>query len=341
MSRVTSALSYLCKQLFIDNKKATSGFFHEKKLIIQNISSDACHLNLKNMAMACLIMHKTKIDNEDGDVSVVFSILPLEIKNFILMASKKHNIPPVGSLELFFFKNYYMDLNVIHPIYSWVESEYTSYFNDFFRIPILIEHYASDVYSHIDNQLNDHLVFLNSLLKTIDQVRDLFKDVKIQSQKAISVFHEKIQPFMTWGGGFNGDNNIYIGASGTMSPFFNVLHEFFGIESSSLMQCMLIKSRGYMTKNDRERIHLAREYGREIRTGLKGTFGIEQYNLCVKTFYSLRQLHTKIAVKTVKKADDRYASTGMTTRIDNYHQTLDAFKQLNLDTRDSRFSEEK
>jgi len=138
---------------------------------------------------------------------------------------------------------------------------------------------------------------------------------------------------MVWGGYFDDDNNTYIGASGTMSPFFNFLHEFFGVSSHSPMLNVLIDSRRYMSIQDRDRIISAGQYGSIIRGKLTTASDNELYNLCVKKLYSLRQSHTKIAIKTIKRADESYISTEMTTKIDNYKKTSNEFRQLNQDTR--------
>lgn len=335
MSTTQDVLQHLCQQLFHKGQAADSYFFaHENKntLLIRREKEDC---TLKNMSMACLILHKARIDNKALTSDTLFRMFPVTIKELISRTALIEDIPPVGSLELFFFQNHSIINNRIQPVYSWVPDADRLYFDCFFQAPIQTELAASPLYTLSDAASHNHRQVLDAVMLAITTTIDIFNNKTLHSPESIAIFMEKIQPFMTWGGEFDGDGECYIGASGTMSPLFNYLHDFFDIQSESPMNHILLHSRKYLANADRLRIQTAKEYGECIRQQLTNKASIEKYNACLAAFFRLRQMHSKVAMKAISRCPHDYQSTGLTTRIDNHAETLASFRQLNADTRRS------
>jgi hypothetical protein len=268
----------------------------------------------------------------------LWEYFPLNLKKIIKNTSLLIGLPPVGSLELFFFNNYQEVDSEIKPIYSWVDDVYLEDFHGFFRVPILTEKIATPFYKLLMEEGGDskNYSLLSTCYNTIKNVNKLFIETLPQSESSIYIFNTQIQPFMTWGRDFDGDNNIYIGASGTMSPFFNIMHDFFNISSKSPMNNTLIHSRAYISDADLKLICKAGVIGKNIRLNLSNDSLNDVYNECVNSFYSLRQLHTKIAMKSIRKASAEYVSTGLTTTLSNIDESLFSFRELNNDTRQAK-----
>lgn len=329
---ISTILNKSCDALFVKKHMANRCFLYKLTEELDSVTVSENDFTQKNMALGCLIMHAAKMHCIHDDFWVIF---PRKIIEIIKKTSALTGLPPVGSLELFFFNNYQEVNDEIYPIYSWVENSYIDDFCGFFRIPILIEKKAIKFYALLNDEYDDskcHSI-LSACYNTINNIIKIFIENLPQNESSIYTFNTQIQPFMTWGRDFDGDNNVYIGASGTMSPFFNVLHDFFNITSQSPMNKTLINSRRYINPRDLELIRKASVIGNNIRLSIRNGELSCQYNECVNSFYSLRQLHTKIAMKSIKRADCEYLSTGLTTSINNIDESLFSFRQLNKDTR--------
>lgn len=132
------------------------------------------------------------------------------------------------------------------------------------------------------------------------------------------------------------DNEIHIGASGTMSPILNAAHELLSIDSESKMVDILISSRKYLYKPNRDIINKSHKFGLLLTNDMSHQEKI-LYNKCVDSFSDIRNAHVKVSARAINASSGKdYKSTALTTNKENIKETINSLKILRDDTLKSK-----
>jgi hypothetical protein len=290
-----------------------------------------------NLSCCALLVHhlKTQYQREYGHTPEYGALdVDERLTDYLERHTMKLGLPPVGSLELLFFRNYERVGSELRPVYRWVDDAYAEEFDLFFSLPIMVEERCASLKRTIQWHSAHTIEVLLEAKDALESVVRLFENERFKDKRFASTFINHVQPFMTWGTNFRDDDETYVGASGPMSPSLNILHELLHIESSSTMYDILVDSRRYMKREDRRLIAAAKLVGDRMAREASEDEATEMVrNQCISLLHRFRQLHMRLAARSISvNAGKGYESTGMTTTTGSLRQSVKDFQSINHET---------